>query len=169
MASTFRGAPLSKALAISSLSLFALLSVVPTSIFSLSSASQIYSSRPQLARLLTSALIPDPNFGSLVIAFLIYQLRVLERALGTPKFAVFFASSTLFAAATRAALIAAPIASTAGLASGPLHVVFGLLPLYFCAHLTSRARAPFPLRPRARERRERGPRGLRDFPRGSRD
>ena len=133
---SFRGAPLSKVLTLSTLCSFALLSIAPTlssSLFALTSASQILSPRLQLYRLFTSALIPGPNFASVVIAYLVYNLRVIERQMGSPKFAAFLASSTLFAAAARAAIVTAPLVSATGLASGPLHVVFGLLPLYFCA------------------------------------
>lgn len=136
MADTFRGAPLSKVLTMSTLCSFALLSIAPAlspSYFALTSASQILAPRLQLYRLFTSALIPGPTFASVVIAYLVYNLRVIERQMGSPKFAAFLASSTLFAAAARAALVTVPLVSATGLASGPLHVVFGLLPLYFCA------------------------------------
>ena len=68
-----------------------------------------------------------------VTAWLLFRLRLFERQMGTPKFAAFVATSTAVAAAARAALVTVPWLGAAGLASGPWHVVFGLLPLYFCA------------------------------------
>ncbi len=99
-------------------------------------------------RLLTSLLPYEGLAEALVGTTLLYRLgRDFERMLGPRKYALFLLLASAAAVGARIALIASLPSSAgsafvggatvphawlrAGLASGPYHVIFGLLPLYY--------------------------------------
>lgn len=62
--------------------------------------------------------------------FVLYTFRTLEQEYGSSKYIVFVILSTLLGIITRTVLISLPSTVMHGLASGPYHIIFGLLPLY---------------------------------------
>jgi membrane associated rhomboid family serine protease len=90
--------------------------------------------RGELWRLATSSLLLCDNFVAAgVSAYLLYHLRMFERQMGSSKFGAFLTLASLADAGARAAFLLVPGAGAQGVASGPFHVIFGLLPLYFRA------------------------------------
>lgn len=100
-----------------------------------SAASVLAPHRAELWRLLTSSLFLCDNLVAAgVSAYLLFHLRFFERQLGSSKFGAYVTLSTLADAGARAAFLALPGGVGAlGVASGPLHLIFGLLPLYIRA------------------------------------
>jgi membrane associated rhomboid family serine protease len=100
-----------------------------------SAASVLAPHRAELWRLLTSSLcLCDNLVAAGVSAYLLFHLRFFERQLGSSKFGAYVTLSTLADMGARAAFLALPGGVGAlGVASGPLHLIFGLLPLYFRA------------------------------------
>jgi len=100
-----------------------------------SAASVLAPHRAELWRLLTSSLcLCDNLVAAGVSAYLLFHLRFFERQLGSSKFGAYVTLSTLADAGARAAFLALPGGVGAlGVASGPLHLIFGLLPLYIRA------------------------------------
>ncbi len=137
--STFKGAPITKIVGFSCFLgplLGTLISPSVLSFLTLSSARQIVGGeRHDFWRLVTSMLTCDALVAASVSCYLLWNLRLFERQMGSSKFAAFLLSSGVFNAAARYGLILIPFLGTTGLASGPFHVIFGLLPLYFCALL----------------------------------
>ena len=136
---SFRGAPLSKVLAYSCFLGPLVGSFVSRGLLSsltLSSSRHVYGPRPEIWRLFTSILSCDALIAAGVSCYLLWKLRLFERQMGSSKFAAFVVSSGLVAVAARAGLVAIPFLGAAGLSSGPFHVIFGLIPLYFCALLS---------------------------------
>jgi membrane associated rhomboid family serine protease len=85
----------------------------------------------QVWRLFTSLLLTESLGECAVSGFLLYTFRLFERQLGSSKFAVFLLLASAVAVAARGALVAlVPETAMHGLASGPYHIIFGLLPLY---------------------------------------
>lgn len=62
--------------------------------------------------------------------FILYTFRTLEQEYGSSKYIVFVILSTLLGTITRTILISLPSTVMHGLASGPYHIIYGLLPLY---------------------------------------
>jgi membrane associated rhomboid family serine protease len=124
-----------------------------------SAASVLAPHRAELWRLLTSSLcLCDNLVAAGVSAYLLFHLRFFERQLGSSKFGAYVTLSTLADAGARAAFLALPGGVGAlGVASGPLHLIFGLLPLYIRAwaappraltrHARGTARRDAPLTP----------------------
>lgn len=140
---SFRGAPLTKVLAYSCfLGPFvgSFISRGLLSTLTLSSSRHVYGPRPEIWRLFTSILTCDALIAAGVSCYLLWKLRLFERQMGSSKFAAFVVSSGLVAVAARGGLVAIPILGAAGLSSGPFHVIFGLMPLYFCAYIVDRER-----------------------------
>ena len=140
--STFKGAPITKVIGFSCFLgplLGTLISPSALSFFTLSSARQIVGERHDLWRLVTSMLTCDALVAASVSCYLLWNLRLFERQMGSSKFAAFLFTSGICNAAARFGLILIPFLGTAGLASGPFHVIFGLLPLYFCELLQGAA------------------------------
>lgn len=133
---TFRGAPLTKVIALSCflgplMGTFVSPSVLAA--FTVSSPLQVLGPRYNFWRLVTSMLACEGLVAAGVSCCLLWNLRLFERQMGSSKFAAFLLSSGIFAASARVGLLLIPWVGVTGLASGPFHVIFGLLPLYFCA------------------------------------
>lgn len=131
----FRRAPITKVLVMGCAAASMLCAWVPGAgaALALSAPSQVLSRAPELWRLLTSLAFADTAGAAAAACFLLYRFRLFERQMSSSKFGAFVAASTAFAAASRVGLVALPVVGAAGLASGPFHLVFGLLPLYYRA------------------------------------
>ena len=132
----FRGAPVTLILAYTVFggSFFAGLWPKLGGALSLASPAQLLSSRPEVWRLFTSSLLLCDDFGgALVTSYLLYQLRLFERQMGSSKFAAFVCLGTAVDGAARLGFLALPAFGARGVSAGPFQVVMGLLPLYYCA------------------------------------
>lgn len=91
--------------------------------------------RAEVWRLATSSLLLCDNLVAAgMSAYLLFHLRLFERQMGSSKFGAYATLCTLVDMGARAAFLALPGGVGAqGVASGPLHLIFGLLPLYFRA------------------------------------
>ena len=109
-----------------------------------SAASVLAPHRLELWRLATSSLLLCDNLVAAgVSAYLLFHLRLFERQMGSSKFGAYVTLCTLADMGARAAFLALPGRVGAhGVASGPLHLIFGLLPLYFRACPSEGARQP---------------------------
>jgi hypothetical protein len=134
--SYFRGAPITYCLC-STLFLGTLFTSLWERLYaqlSLESAQQVLSYRSELWRLLTSSMLLSDNLiAAGVTCFLLFQLRFFERQMGSSKFGAYVTLFTLLDMASRAGMLAIPGLGEHGVASGPFHLVFGLIPLYIRA------------------------------------
>ena len=129
-----RGAPITKLLSVLCVSLTFLGETVFPRIADrliLSRAASVLK-HGEVWRLFTSSLfLCDGLVTALVSAGLLYSLRLFERQMGSSKFAAFIFVGTGLDAASRLAYLTIPGLGLRGVASGPFHIIFSLLPLYF--------------------------------------
>ena len=136
MGAYFRGAPITLCLC-STVVLGTLLTGSLPRLYdalSLTSAASVLSYRAELWRLLTSSLLLSDSLPAAGLsAYLLYHLRLFERQMGSSKFGAYVTVCTLVDIGARAAFLAIPRVGSGGVAAGPFHIIFGLLPLYFRA------------------------------------
>ncbi len=134
----FTGAPVTQFLCytVLSFSLFTGLWDKLYAALALKSAVSVLSYHAELYRLLTSSLLfCDNMIAAAFAAYLLFYLRLFERQMGSSKYAAYVTLCTLVDMGARAAFLAMPGGLGAeGVASGPFHIIFGLLPLYVRAY-----------------------------------
>jgi len=85
----------------------------------------------QLWRLFTSLFPSESLMEGLLSWYILYTFRILEQEYGSSKYVIFIILSTILGILSRLLYIST-ISSTVmtGIASGPYHIIYGLLPLY---------------------------------------
>jgi len=88
--------------------------------------------RGETWRLLSSSLLLcEDMVTAMVMGGMLYSLRLFERQMGSSKFGAFVFVGTALDVASRLAFLAIPGVGSKGVAAGPFHIIFSLLPLYF--------------------------------------
>ena len=128
-----RGAPITKLLITSTLCITLLTELWPRvgEKLLLSRASSVLLRGESWRLLSSSLLLCEDMVTAMVMGGMLYSLRLFERQMGSSKFGAFVFVGTALDVASRLAFLAIPGVGSKGVAAGPFHIIFSLLPLYF--------------------------------------